>query len=57
MFHSPKKFRVLRYQRSYGRGWRKKTAKSYAALRQGIRRGWAKNNAAFRLESGINLAG
>jgi hypothetical protein len=37
---------------SYGRGQRKKTAKSFAALRQEGARRPAKNNAAFRLEGG-----
>jgi hypothetical protein len=59
MFHSPKNFRAVcaSCQRSYGREARKKTAKSYAALRQEMRPCCAKNNAAFQPESGINLAG
>src|SRR5689334_571372 len=41
----------------YGRPWRKKTAKSYAALRHETARTPAKNNAALRLEGGTENCG
>jgi hypothetical protein len=59
MFYSQKAFGVVgaRPFGSYGRETRKKTAKSYAALRHEISLGPMKKNAAFWSEGGINIAG